>query len=444
MKKHCIVLYSFWILCIQDSFCLAVETSSLIPGSSGKEEVESVLGNPQNIFFSGIRYEYKSKEHNYERILVTFDPDTHTVVAINYYFQEAQKKAAMIDQFDLDTSVYRAYDAEDNLIEYYYAQGVSLHYDGQTDASGVLMARRFEKEILKQPVEPGEPQTMKQIDLTQEPGVVIYHQDVIQQIGKPKRSSPGKQAQTIVEDKTQVDVIVEKAVPPQKNEKLKSDVPAEKVKTQLDKPPKDKPLTQKEKPKAPVVMEKEDKKAGEKDSKTKVSPANDKKTVLPKSQVIFEDSFDKDNAGRGSLRYRGFSKWYVPVGEVDLLGNGFGDELPGYGLYVDLAGTKADGAEKTPGMLQSKQTLELAAGRYRLSLDLKADGADKREKVSVWLGRLGNIYKQSFAGSKKAKFERKTAEFKLDKDSRCRLSFICRDAQESVLIDNIKLEKIVD
>ncbi len=180
------------------------------------------------------------------------------------------------------------------------------------------------------------------------------------------------------------------------------------------------------------------------DSKVEAVPAKDKQIAPVAGKAVFEDGFDKDNSGRGTLHHRGFSQWYVPVGEVDLLGNGFHDVCPGHGLYVDLAGTKMDGTGKTPGMLQSKQTLELAAGRYRLSFDLAGDGRGESAKVSVWLGRLGNIYKRSFVGSQKAQFERKTAEFELGADSRCRLSFVSEGAQGSVLVDNITLEKLGD
>jgi len=93
-------------------------------------------------------------------------------------------------------------------------------------------------------------------------------------------------------------------------------------------------------------------------------------------------------------------------------------------------------------MLQSRQTFELAAGRYNLRFDLMADGKDKRVKRSVWLGRLGNAYKQSFVGSREAKFKRKTTEFKLSKNSRYKLRFICRDAQKFILVDKVKFEKL--
>jgi len=180
------------------------------------------------------------------------------------------------------------------------------------------------------------------------------------------------------------------------------------------------------------------------DSRVEAVPVDDKQIASPAGKLVFEDSFDKDNSGRGSFHHRPFSRWYVPLGEVDLLGNGFHDVCPGHGLYVDLAGTKMDGTGKTPGMLQSKQTLELVAGRYRLSFDLAGDGRGESEKVLVWLGRLGGVYKRSFVGGPKARFERKTAEFELGADSRCRLSFVSESALGSVLIDNIRLEKLAD
>lgn len=69
----------------------------------------------------------------------------------------------------------------------------------------------------------------------------------------------------------------------------------------------------------------------------------------------------------GKLNYCGFDKWAVVDGHVDLVGNGFLDLLPGNGLYVDLAGSRAP----YKGTLLLRDSLAVEAGKkYRMNLDL--------------------------------------------------------------------------
>lgn len=68
---------------------------------------------------------------------------------------------------------------------------------------------------------------------------------------------------------------------------------------------------------------------------------------------------------RGQLNYTGFQNWNVSGGNVDLLGNGFLDLLPGNGLYVDLGGS----SPPYNGTLTSKTPFNLIAGHvYRVTL----------------------------------------------------------------------------
>src|ERR1700722_9142112 len=46
-----------------------------------------------------------------------------------------------------------------------------------------------------------------------------------------------------------------------------------------------------------------------------------------------------ENGGSGALNYTGFANYNVTQGSVDLIGNGYFDNYPGDGLYVDLAGS---------------------------------------------------------------------------------------------------------
>jgi hypothetical protein len=81
------------------------------------------------------------------------------------------------------------------------------------------------------------------------------------------------------------------------------------------------------------------------------------------ASVIFSDNFNSENGGVGKLNYNGFANWGVTDGTVDLIGNGYFDFQPGYGLYIDL-----DGSTSNAGIMT--HTMDLAAGDYTLSFDL--------------------------------------------------------------------------
>lgn len=78
-----------------------------------------------------------------------------------------------------------------------------------------------------------------------------------------------------------------------------------------------------------------------------------------------------DFENRGVSNYTGFANWNVLDGEVDILGNGFFDVLPGNGLYVDLIGSPDLNGNFNQGTMQSKTTYSLLSGhQYRIALDL--------------------------------------------------------------------------
>ena len=89
------------------------------------------------------------------------------------------------------------------------------------------------------------------------------------------------------------------------------------------------------------------------------------------------------------LNYRGFANWDVFQGEVDLIGLGVWDVLPGNGLYVDLSGTAIPSqgiVDVLPGGLESKDEFSLVSGvDYRLSIDVAGNnvGIDNTDPVRV-------------------------------------------------------------
>src|SRR5262245_51355328 len=79
--------------------------------------------------------------------------------------------------------------------------------------------------------------------------------------------------------------------------------------------------------------------------------------------LLFSDTFDTENGGFAQQPYGNFAQWNVTAGNVDLNGNGFGDNYPGNGLYVDLDGSPGQ------GRMESKTEFNLAPGLYRLSFE---------------------------------------------------------------------------
>lgn len=98
---------------------------------------------------------------------------------------------------------------------------------------------------------------------------------------------------------------------------------------------------------------------------------------LASAAPVFVDTFDNENGGVGALNRANFANWTVPVGTVDLIGNGFWDFLPGNGLYVDL-----DGSTGQAGAIISKQIL-VPAGDYTFDFQLAGNRYTGSETVTA-------------------------------------------------------------
>ncbi len=165
------------------------------------------------------------------------------------------------------------------------------------------------------------------------------------------------------------------------------------------------------------------------------------------AQVVFEDTFDSENKGRGQLNHRGFRQWYVGPGEVDLIGNGFMDYQPGNGLYVEMDGSKSLWSKARPqaGTLRMKQPLALEKGVYILSFALAGHPSQGPNTVVV---QLTGLFQEEFTMEAQAVntgfqvFSRKIA---VPKASEARLIIQHQGGDWSgLLLDNIKLERISD
>ncbi len=106
------------------------------------------------------------------------------------------------------------------------------------------------------------------------------------------------------------------------------------------------------------------------------------------AQVLLSDTFNSENGGAGQLNYTGFANFDAV--NVDLIGNGYFDAIPGNGLYVDLSGN-------TNGSLTSKTSYTLAPGTYELQFDLgNPDRGGYDVAANSTTVSLGSVYSQTF------------------------------------------------
>lgn len=149
--------------------------------------------------------------------------------------------------------------------------------------------------------------------------------------------------------------------------------------------------------------------------------------------IIFEDNFNSENGGAGVLNYTGFANWTVTDGAVDLIGNGYFDFQPGYGLYVDMDGsTGAAGIITTSG--------PLLAGDYVLSFDLAGNHRDDETEYVNMAVEIG-IFSNSYSLGRTAPFMTFIENFTIITDGFYSLSF-AGDGGDNIgmLLDNVKLE----
>jgi hypothetical protein len=102
-------------------------------------------------------------------------------------------------------------------------------------------------------------------------------------------------------------------------------------------------------------------------------------STASQAAVIFQDNFNSENGGFGTLNHSSFANWEITGGTVDLIGNGFFDFYPGNGLYVDL-----DGSTSQAGIMSTKANF--AAGTYNLNFDLGGSQRGDMNTIDVSLG----------------------------------------------------------
>lgn len=150
--------------------------------------------------------------------------------------------------------------------------------------------------------------------------------------------------------------------------------------------------------------------------------------------ILFIDDFNSENDGRGKLNYRGFENWEVSSGEVDLIGNGFWDYHPDYGLHLDL-----DGSVNKAGTLQSKMKFGLLPGIYTLEFDLAGNFQRTVNTVRV---SMGELYNEEFTLQATEPFRKIKREIKVSSVIEARLLFQHRGGDNfGLLLDNVRLIK---
>jgi hypothetical protein len=122
--------------------------------------------------------------------------------------------------------------------------------------------------------------------------------------------------------------------------------------------------------------------------------------------TLLSDTFNSENGGAGQLSYTNFANFNVTQNDVDLIGNGFYDAIPGNGLYVDLSGA-ANGA------IQSKTDFMLTPGTYELQFDLANPdrGSQYNSAGNSTTVTVGNVYSQTFQIPVAEKFTTFTEDF---------------------------------
>lgn len=160
--------------------------------------------------------------------------------------------------------------------------------------------------------------------------------------------------------------------------------------------------------------------------------------VLLQAAPIFSDDFNSENGGSGVTNYAGFANWTVSDGTVDLIGNGFFDMQPGYGLYVDM-----DGSTQNAGKMLTSQTITLNPGTYMLSYELAGNHRNNAAETVFVEVNLGNILADQHSLGRYADFTLFSHTFSVDTITYVSLSFEGAGGDNvGMLLDNVQISAV--
>lgn len=153
------------------------------------------------------------------------------------------------------------------------------------------------------------------------------------------------------------------------------------------------------------------------------------------ADLIFSDNFNSENGGNGVLNYTAFANWTVSDGTVDLIGNGYFDFQPGYGLYVDM-----DGSTGNAGKLLSSPVFNLNPGKYELRFDLAGNHRNNaNEMVSVQVA-LGSLASQTYTLARDDDFQQFVLPFSVITAGAIPITFEGTGGDNiGMLLDNVQL-----
>ena len=155
------------------------------------------------------------------------------------------------------------------------------------------------------------------------------------------------------------------------------------------------------------------------------------------AQALLSDDFNSENGGVGQLNYTGFASFNAV--NVDLIGNGYFDAVPGSGLYVDLSGN-------SNGSLTSSTEYALAPGAYELQFDLSnPDRGGYDVAANSTTVTLGSVYSQTFQLPVADAFTTFTEDFTVSSATTGFLSFAENNPTPTGdYLDNVSLTQLSD
>lgn len=149
--------------------------------------------------------------------------------------------------------------------------------------------------------------------------------------------------------------------------------------------------------------------------------------------VLLQDDFNNENGGTGILNYFNLKNWTLARGAVDLIGRGFFDFQPAYGLYLDL-----DGSVNLAARLVSRTPFDLRRGKYRLEFDLAGSFRGDTNTVTV---SLGSLFQESFTLGFNEPFRRIVRTIDVPAPVQASLVFDHQGADNvGLLLDNVLLQ----
>lgn len=153
------------------------------------------------------------------------------------------------------------------------------------------------------------------------------------------------------------------------------------------------------------------------------------------AQALLTDTFNSENGGGGQLNYTGFANFNAS--NIDLIGNGYFDYIPGNGLYVDLSGNSG-------GSITSKTSYTLAPGTYELRFDLgNPDRGGYNVAANSTTVTFGSVYSRTFQIPVADSFTTFTEDFTVSSATTGYLSFAENNPTPTGdYLDNVSLTKV--